>query len=464
MSILTSRQQTELHKAILQYMEPLLEEEPETLQKLSRTLGVDSDDTIVPRYLEKKWATVLRLQKKILDLENETNTYKALLAATPQNVAAKDRSDWLPSAATRKFATASTQYVTAVSIHPQLPWIVAACADGSVVAWDVAAADPTVPIRTWHAHTRSANALAWSHVPLSLTDKEEYVLASCSADLTIKIWAGDQFRHVRTLTGHDHTVSALAFSKSSPNTLYSVSRDKTVKVWDVVSGHCLRTFVGHSDWVRDVDVVSGHVGDFLLTCSNDQSVRLSHDSGAGLAVSVGHSHVVEAARFLPPSAGAHVDAYLLKNMDRFPYLSEAIVSNADYAQLGFKYAVSAGRDNMVKLWLLPPPQLRPNRPPQPSVQNNAHAWHIADLVGHRSWVRTLAVHPSGRYLFSGSDDKTIRVWDLGELAESGTVACVRTLEAHTGFVNAIHFAGSDPENMRCLFASGGSDSTVCLWS
>lgn len=504
MSILTSRQQAELHKAIVQYLEPLLEEHPETLATLALVLHTSkTDETAVPHYLEKKWSTVLRLQKKILDLENETNSYKALLDATNANNSTNTaaggyqptkRIDWLPSAPTKKFATASTQYVTGVAIHPRLPWVVGACSDGGVSVWNLAAADASVPVRMWNAHTRAVNSVMWSAEPIALSkgEKAEFALATCSSDLSIKVWHGDNFRHVRTLLGHEHTVSALAFSPSSPTVLYLVSRDKAVKVWDLLSGHCMRTFVGHSDWVRDVDVAAlelrlanGMDGplaldtdEYVLTCSNDHSVRLLHHSGTGLALLLGHTHVVEAVRFLPLRSNPHIDAYLLENMDRFPYLLETIVANPIYSDtLGFKYAVSAGRDNLIKLWLLPPPVLRPNRPPQPSVQNNAQAWHLADLVGHRSWVRTLDVHPSGRFLFSGADDKTVRVWDLAELGKTGKVACVRTLEAHEGFVNAVHFAryerstikqGSDEEsmieeNMRCLFVSGGSDNSVYVW-
>lgn len=503
MSILTSRQQAELHKAIVQYLEPLLEENPDTLTTLALVLQTSkTDETAVPHYLEKKWATVLRLQKKILDLENETNSYKALLDATNSTNStthatggydATKRLDWLPSAPTKRLATASTQFVTGVTIHPRLPWVVGACSDGGMTVWNLAAAESSIPIRTWNAHTRGVNGVQWSPVPIAFSkgEKPEYALATCSSDLSIKVWHGDGFRHVRTLTGHEHTVSALAFSLASPTTLYLVSRDKAVKVWDLVSGHCVRTFVGHSDWVRDIDVAAVEIqqpeaGDellaidtdeYVLTCSNDHSVRLLHHSGTGLALLIGHTHVVEAVRFLPLRSNRHIDAYLLENMDRFPYLLEPIVENPVYTEtLGFKYAVSAGRDNVIKLWLLPPPVLRPNRPPQPSVQNNAQAWHIADLVGHRSWVRTLDLHPGGRFLFSGADDKTVRVWDLAELGKTGKVACVRTLEAHEGFVNAVHFARYEraslkpgdeekvlEENMRCLFVSGGSDNAVYLW-
>ena len=37
---------------------------------------------------------------------------------------------------------------------------------------------------------------------------------------------------------------------------------------------------------------------------------------------------------------------------------------------------------------------------------------LHSFIGHDNWVRGLALHPTGKYLYSASDDKTMRVWDL----------------------------------------------------
>lgn len=48
-----------------------------------------------------------------------------------------------------------------------------------------------------------------------------------------------------------------------------------------------------------------------------------------------------------------------------------------------------------------------------------------------NWVRALVFHPSGKFLLSASDDKTIRTWDLP------TGRCIKTLEAHDHFVTCL---------------------------
>ena len=72
------------------------------------------------------------------------------------------------------------------------------------------------------------------------------------------------------------------------------------------------------------------------------------------------------------------------------------------------------------------------------------------LAGHTSNVRALAVLPDGK-LASGSDDKTVRVWD----AASG--ACLLTLAGHTRAVNAL---AALPDGK---LASGSADKTVHVW-
>ena len=80
------------------------------------------------------------------------------------------------------------------------------------------------------------------------------------------------------------------------------------------------------------------------------------------------------------------------------------------------------------------------------VWNAAHDC-IATLEGHTASVLALAI--GGGKLFSGSFDKTIRVWD------ATTHAHLTTLEGHTAAVSALTVSDSQ------VFSSGGD--TICVW-
>ena len=75
------------------------------------------------------------------------------------------------------------------------------------------------------------------------------------------------------------------------------------------------------------------------------------------------------------------------------------------------------------------------------------------LTGHTGTVRSVAFAPDGRSALSGSDDKTLRFWDL--VADDSPV---RTFTGHASYVYSVAFA---PDGRTAL--SGSADKTLRLW-
>lgn len=73
-------------------------------------------------------------------------------------------------------------------------------------------------------------------------------LATGSRDKTIRIWDGTTGQCLRTLSGHDNWVRALAFHPNGQH-LISASDDKTIRVWDLKSGRCAKTIDAHGHFV-----------------------------------------------------------------------------------------------------------------------------------------------------------------------------------------------------------------------
>jgi platelet-activating factor acetylhydrolase IB subunit alpha len=80
---------------------------------------------------------------------------------------------------------------------------------------------------------------------------------------------------------------------------------------------------------------------------------------------------------------------------------------------------------------------------------------VLTLIGHDNWVRGLVFHPSGRYLLSCSDDRSIRVWDLTKGGKQ-----IRKLEAcHDTFVTGVDWT---VQGLPAL-ASVGVDAVLRIW-
>ena len=77
---------------------------------------------------------------------------------------------------------------------------------------------------------------------------------------------------------------------------------------------------------------------------------------------------------------------------------------------------------------------------------------IGTLLGHSDWVRIVEFSPDGKRLASGSNEETVRLWD------PATGASVGTLQGHSHWVRAVAFS---PDGKR--LASGSNDKTVRLW-
>ncbi len=373
-------------------------------------LGDAFDDATAKKYetlLEKKWTSVVRLQKKILDLEAKgAALQQALDSATPLSSNKVDPASWLPPHHARHTLQGHRSPVTSVSFHPVFSSLASGSEDATIKIWDWELGELE---RTLKGHTKAVLDVDFGG-PRGGT-----LLASCSSDLTIKLWdPSDEYKNTRTLSGHDHSISGIRFIPSgaagaplSGNTLVSASRDKTLKLWDVTTGYCLKTLKGHTDWVRAV--TPSIDGRWLLTAGNDQIPRLwDANTGEVKITFLGHEHVLECVAFAPSTSYVHLAA--IAGYKRPP----AFASSGEFLATG-------GRDKLIKIW------------------DNRGTCHKT-LVGHDNWIRGLVFHPSGRFLLSTSDDKSIRCWDLSQEGK-----CIKVVaDAHQHFVSSMRWAPDVP--------------------
>ncbi|KAH7020127.1 nuclear distribution protein nudF [Ilyonectria destructans] len=460
--MLSPRQAEELHKSIIAYL--LANNLPNAAAALRAeiNLGEDVFDAATAKkyetLLEKKWTSIVRLQKKIMDLESRNESLQTELdSATPSSLSKRnDPASWLPKAPPRHVLESHRETINCVAFHPIFSSIASGSDDYTIKIWDWELGELE---RTIKGHTRAVLDVDYGG------PRGGYLLASCSSDLTIKLWdPADDYKNIRTLPGHDHSVSAIRFipsgaagAPSSGTLLVSASRDKTLRIWDVTTGYCVKTINGHAGWVRDV--CPSIDGRYLVSTGDDMSVRLwdvSVPDPEAKQIMFGHEHVNECCTIAPPSTYKYLAP--LAGMKKPPPASSTA-----------EFIASGSRDKTIRIW-------------------DARGTCLLTLMGHDNWVRSILFHPSGKYLLSVSDDKTLRCWDLSQDGK-----CVKVLaDVHERFITCLRWAPGivkssgpvEPENgevgtptkrngaeraapevqIRCIIATGGVDQKLRIFA
>ncbi|KAL6080659.1 Lissencephaly-1 [Balamuthia mandrillaris] len=415
---LTNKQREQLHKAILEYFKS--EGFAQSLEAFRAETSLEADSKM-SGLLEKKWTSVLRLQRKIMELEDKCKQLEEEVRNNGGSSSNPKKNDQgIPRPPEKFTLTGHRNNINAIRFHPVFSLMASGSEDATIKVWDYETGEFE---RTLKGHTLAVQDIAFDH-----TGK---LLASCSADLTVKLWDFQKYECVKTLHGHDHNVSSVTFFPSGDH-LVSASRDKTLRIWEVQTGYCVKTLTGHDEWVKRVIV--SEEGTMLATCSYDQTVR-TWDVAKGECLNVfrGHTHVVECIAFSPPTVPILGEPE--KNKEQNRRKRNGSFQRGATKPTSAQYIASGSRDKLIKIWEV------------------ATGQEVMTLIGHDNWVRALQFHPNGKYLISVSDDKSIRVWDLLQQR------CIKTIyEAHPHFV-----ACMDYNKRSAVLATGGVDDTIKIW-
>jgi platelet-activating factor acetylhydrolase IB subunit alpha len=270
--VLTEKQKKELNEAILDY----LSSEGEPFKQAAAAFKEGANITEVPAashgLLEKKWMSIVRLQKKIMDLEGQLAAKQS--GATDISKMTSTDCRIIPKGPAAGNLLGHRSSVTCIAAHPQFSLLASGSEDSTIKIWDF---ETMQYERTLKGHTGPVTGLAF--------DTLGRYLCSSSVDTSAKIWDMKTFVCTATLRGHDHSLSAIVVMPPAGDFVLTCSRDNLIKAWEVSTGYCTKTYTGHTEWVKTIAVTAN--GEYLASGGVDQNILIWRTSGStSLQVSV----------------------------------------------------------------------------------------------------------------------------------------------------------------------------------
>ena len=302
--------------------------------------------------------------------------------------------------------------------------------------------DDTGNVKYWQPNMNNVKLIPKAHkesirgVSFSPTD-----LKFCTGadDTTVKVWDFARCHEECAMAGHGGDVKGLEWHPSS-SIIASASKDALIKLWDARAGGktrglgsssgtntggCVATMHGHKGSV--LTCTWNRNGNWLLSGARDQVIKvwdirmlreINNMRGHGKEVTSLAWHPMHERLF---ASGTY-------NGEMFFWLVDA--SSAAAATL------SAGNNTMETLGCEPLERV-PN--------------------AHDGAIWTIAWHPLGHVMCTGSNDNTAKFWcrqRIGEALNMNTGTRMETMDAILGSMNHVAAAGVDADRKRNLGATG----------
>ena len=244
------------------------------------------------------------------------------------------------------------------------------------------------------AHNCAIRAAAFSH-------NENWLISGDDAG-TLKYWQTN-LNNLKSISGaHSEPVRGVAFA-STDLKFCSCSDDTTVKVWDFARAQMTSALTGHGGDVKSVD---WHPRQALLASGGKDSLVKLWDAKSGSAVATIHAHKNQVGCvkwnqngnwLVSGCRGSQVkvfDVRTLREISNFRGHAKEVTSVAWHPHHE-NLLTTGGFDGTILYWLVG----QGGEGPAAEVRG-----------GHESAIWSLAWHPAGHIMCSGSNDNTSKFW------------------------------------------------------
>lgn len=208
---------------------------------------------------------------------------------------------------------------TSAKFSPDGSRIAVSSSDGAVSVYNTS---DWAKISVLKGHTRGISDVDFSPI-------DNNVLATCSDDLTIRLWFINEQKCFKILRKHTYHVTTVRFT-SKGNVLISGSADETITIWDIKLGKTIKTLAAHADPILSLSISSDST--IIVSASYDGLMRL-FDLETG-----------QCLKTLTYNSTSHGTATASTNdVLNFP------ISNVELSP-NDKYILSSSLDGMIRLW------------------------------------------------------------------------------------------------------------------
>jgi WD40 repeat protein len=201
------------------------------------------------------------------------------------------------------------------------------------------------------------------------------IIAGAGEEKLVKLWDITSGQLLHTLAGHKLNIWDIKFSPDGSK-IASASFDETVKIWDAATGKLLHDLTDHSEAI--VSLAFSPDGKILASTSDDKTIKLWNTTDWKLIRSLKVPEHIQASAFSPDSK------LLLTGGRDKPAIGELLQNF--FGDSEYNKGVS------MRLW------------------DVASGTILQTFTEHANDVNDVSWSNDGKYIASGSSDKTIELW------------------------------------------------------